>query len=163
MLDYLWLFSLLCMVFEKEWLFSYVCVSHLSLYQPHSVHANGFYDVWDVLILYKYIYLLFCYLSQLYYFLNYLTLFVYFPDILYLLFYSLFSILGNFEVFLTEITLIWFFFPRVRHVYFGYGKWVYFFLLSLYFYKITLVLDFTYSILFICMVYKSPCYYYLLS
>ena len=99
MLDYLWLFSLLCVVFEKEWLFSYVCVSHLSLYQPHSVHANGFHDVWDVLILYKYIYLLFCYLSQLYYFLNYLTLFVYFPDILHLLFHSLFSILGILKYF----------------------------------------------------------------
>ena len=99
MLDYFWLFSLLCVVFEKEWLFSYVCVSHFSLYQPHSVHANGFHDVWDVLILYKYIYLLFCYLSQLYYFLNYLTLFVYFPDILHLLFHSLFSILGILKYF----------------------------------------------------------------
>ena len=162
MLDYFWLFSLLCVVFEKEWLFSYVCVSHFSLYQPHSVHANGFHDVWDVFILYKYIFCILLFVTVILFLrLSYLAR--NFPGILHLLFYFLFSILVIFEVFLTEISLIWFFFPRGGHLYLGYGKWVYFFLLSLYFYKITLVLEFRYSILFLCMGYKSPCYYYSLS
>ena len=161
-MDYLWLFSLLCVVFEKEWLFSYVCVSHLSLYQPHSVHANGFHDVWDVLILYKYIFFILLFVTVILFLkLSYLIrLFSWYLTftILFFVQYSreFWSISHRDHTYMV-------FFTRVGQVYLGYGKWVYFFLLSLYFYKITLVLEFRYSILFLCMRYKGPCYYYSLS